>query len=202
MSTSQVSCFGIHPDESQVLWLLQYKSWANAIGLKSTCPIDVVGMRICPHNIWLSDDRPHHWAEFASLFQREILVRAMAPLPMQGLFVYRGKSNLNVLSRMCSPVAPAVTPFWSMHFRDLPKRMQLSNIQPLVLTSVQLEHTPIFSSIASQLDTFPRRMIVVPDNDFLAPAGAVEISGDFDLDPTWPWEELGAWALREHMRQQ
>ncbi len=213
-----VGYYGIHFDESRVAWLEQGRGGTNAISLREKSPFLVKlgsGRKHCNHQMPLAVPTPNdrHWDMFMSLLD-DPLVRAMLPFPKKdaGLYYIAERERLVdffvMLSRMTSPIYPAVVPFWTMEPQAVVHALGESNIQPLVLTGAKLADLVVIRQVATVALHAPRKMIISGVNEAVLSTAFQRIDThltepsryDFNELNALPWEILGAVALRKWMR--
>lgn len=218
----KINCYGIHQDAKGIRWLMQGRGSTNAIGFRQSVPFRVVlpsQQRHCNHQIPLSAPVPHdqHWEYFQRLLDDD-LVWAMLPLPKRSnscFFTYNTTDDLTVplilLAKMSSPIDPIILPIDTFTGEGLLKELQQSNLQPLIITGVKLEHMDLLKDIAIMVKQQPRKVLVVAEEpDVIPPPTYKLVETNLDKEHVLPledlvylpWEILGATVIRKYMRKE
>lgn len=214
--TIPVAHYGLHTDESGVMYLHQGRSANNFIGLRSQSPF-AVNLRKplpCPHLINAVAAVPDalHWQQFSG-WLGDPLVQAMLPIP-KGLnepIPYLPDPNgemamrLTLLSKLCSPIYPVVIPLRKLTKNTLLAELATTNVCPLVLTGVQCEDNAYVNEIALEARLLPRRVIFTGDHRVVVRAPLARISTMVSVEDEialagLPLESLGALLLRRYAR--
>lgn len=211
-----VSHYGLHSDPEGVAFLHQGRSSNNFIGLKKSSPFEVQLRRgkACPHLINQAAPVPDrvHWTQFLRLLP-DPLVQAMLPIPkdrMASIPYVNDPQNalamiLVTLSRMASPIYPAVLPLAKVTPAQVVQELSVTNVCPLVLTGAEAGDTPYLLELARESRFHPRRMIITGDSTVVVTSPLERIQTalwDFDALQlaAMPMESLGAMLLRRHAR--
>ena len=218
MSESTVSHYGIHWDPDGVAWLLQGRGGANALGLKIRCPL-VVRLQSrnphCNHMIPLAAPIPndYHWTTFMKVFTDPI-VEAMLPVPKTsgGLsYVVNGNEQLFLsvvtLSRLSSPIYPAVIPAWTLDAKKLMEEVGRTNIQTYVISGLEAKHSTLVRQLADLAALSPRKFLLMGAADVVLPPAVQRIKTailDFEYADlaSLPLENIGAGVVRRYMRRE
>jgi hypothetical protein len=211
-----VKHFGIHWTKAGVAFLQQGRGGTNAIGLKERSPYVVKLPRKsipCNHLIALAAPVPDvtHWNFFIKLFECP-LFRAFLPVPKDdaGAFYVDDPDDklsmyLVLLSKLSSPIYPPITPISTVNTGQILDELQVTNIQPFVLTRAAPEHAQLLEQIGKALPHQPRALIVTGSSDVTLPPPYRRIvptvtKWDTTELALLPLEHLGAVVARRHMR--
>jgi len=214
-----VSHYGVHWAAGSIAYIEQEKSGTNALGLPEKSPFAVQlppRSGRCNHLIALAAPKPDplHTAFLAKLVNEDSLVRAMLPVPKTGSGGFHvvdpaGKLRLHLvlLSKLSSPIFSVVRHFASMSEEKIIGELQMTNVQPLVLTGVAAGHAPVLARIGERLGKLPRSLVLAGDDDAPLPAAIQKIEtqiDSYDLADLagLPWETLGAVVVRRYMRRE
>lgn len=197
-----VSCFGVHPDRDNIPWLLQaHPPLQNAAGLAQAPDMHVsLGPTKCNHRLILREP--------TEPYPSDELVRVMLPIPKQEKTVFwvreteESIDRLSVLSQMSAPIGAVLVPFWAfLTPQAIFKALQLTNIQPLILTGLRLGDLDVVRALLGPAEASPRRLILTGQAaaEELLPARVgvletAEVSRDKD------WARLGGGWLTRWMR--
>lgn len=208
---NEVPNFGVHFVNGDIPFLLQQDN-AQSIFEDLPCPLKVIPSPVrkrCNHSIRLNqpDPEPQHLEAFERL-KDDPLLRAMLPTPaLHRGFTIENPSQvvLATLSRMSSPVATTIRPAWALEPKMILEELGITNCQPLVLINSGHSDHHITCRVASAVFGLPRTVIVATRGTPLPAAGMERISTDLDHTDltdlvTLPWEQIGAWVLRRHMK--
>jgi hypothetical protein len=214
-----VSHYGVHWANGNIAYIEQEKSGTNALGLPEKSPFIVQLPRRngrCNHLIALAAPKPDptHMEALAKLVNEDSLVRAMLPIPKTGAGGFflgdpAGKLRLHLvlLSKLSSPITSVVKPFATLNREQILDELQMTNVQPLVLTGVTAAQAPALAELTEQLASLPRSLIVTGDVELPLPPSIQTIGseiGKYDLANLagLPWETLGAVMVRRYMRRE
>jgi hypothetical protein len=214
-----VSHFGVHWANGNIAYIEQEKSGTNALGLPEKSPFVVqLPQRAgrCNHLIALAAPKPDqlHMQFLAKLINEDSLVRAMLPIPKTGTGGFyvvdpanKLRLHLVLLSKLSSPITTVVRPFPSFNEAQIIEELQLTNVQPLVLTGVVAAHAPVLARIAERLPKLPRSLVLSGQADVPLPAGIQKLASEIDRYDLadlagLPWETLGAVIVRRYMRRE
>ena len=175
MTRTTVYHYGIHTAPGGINFLEQSleKSGSNAVGLREKSPFKVKPgkSKFCNHLIPLTVPSPQDvHIEFFERLKDDPLVQAMLPVPKQrtnSWFIDDSNENILLyiicLSRMSSPVNPTVYPIWQLTLNQIIEELQTTNVQPLVLTDINSEHTDLIQKLAKSAPIQPRKLVLVGD---------------------------------------
>ncbi|MEA2781820.1 MAG: hypothetical protein QOK29_3364 [Rhodospirillaceae bacterium] len=214
-----VSHYGVHWANGNIAYIEQEKSGTNALGLPEKSPFLVQLAkrdRRCNHLIALAAPKPDpgHMEFISKLISEDKLARVMLPVPKTGVGGYyiedpacRLKLPLVLLSKLSSPIASVVRPFASLNLSQIADELQMTNVQPLVLTGVNAGDAEALKSIAEFLPSKPRTLVLTGDPGIAVPPAFDVISTGiekYDLADLagLPWETLGAVIVRRYMRRE
>jgi hypothetical protein len=214
-----VSHYGVHWASGNVAYIEQEKSGTNALGLPEKSPFVVQLPRRnarCNHLIALAAPKPDpsHMELLARLINEDSLVRAMLPIPRTGpggffLSDPAGKLRLHLvlLSKLSSPIACVVKPFASLGHEQVLDELQMTNVQPLVLTGVTAAQAPSLAPLAERLASLPRSLVLTGEADIALPPGIEKLGSEIEKHDLadlagLPWETLGAVIVRRYMRRE
>lgn len=215
---TKVNHYGVHWVDELIAYLEQEKSGSNALGLKEKSPFEVrlpKKHRHCNHLIALAAPvpDPSHWSFFQSMLTDE-LMQAMLPQPKGGgggFYINDAddslKLHLILLSKLSSPINPIVMPIFMLEVNQIIEELQLTNVQPLVLTGVKPVHTTKLNQVAETLAVMPRTLVLTGFDDVILPTGIKRITTNIqkrDINDLarLPWETLGAVVVRRYMRRE
>lgn len=130
----------------------------------------------------------------------------MLPLPKGdervSYFVDEGwvTPTLGILQRLSSPITSIVRPYWQRRTSEWLPELEVTNVQPLVLTGIEPRHTPHILRLAQAAAPLPRRLVLVghPATGTYPPIEKIRPE-PLDL-PDLPLEEIGGWVLAQWMR--
>lgn len=209
-----VETFGLHY-EGAVAWLVQGRGGANFLGLNQKCPFEGPQF-MCNHLILPAAPIPDriNWTQFLAV-ARDPLVQAMFPLPHPpGLRAYYLDDPgdqlglpLGCLSRLSSPITPVVRPAWMVKTTKIEKELKRSNIQPLVLTQMDLKCRDLLMMVAQATNYLPRTVIMTGTPDLPMPQGVTRLQTSLTQEHledliTMPLETLGATVLKRFSRNE
>jgi hypothetical protein len=214
-----VNHYGVHWANGNIAYIEQEKSGTNALGLPEKSPFVVQlpgGNGRCNHLIALAAPKPDaaHLDFLARLINEDSLVRAMLPIPKTGAGGFflvdpagRLRLHLVLLSKLSSPITRVVKPFASLSQQQILDELQMTNVQPLVLTGVTAAQAPALARLAEQLASLPRCLVLTGDADVPVPAAIQKIASEIDKHDLadlagLPWETLGAVVVRRYMRRE
>lgn len=210
--------YGIHWSDQRVAFLMQGRGGTNAIGLRERPPFNVRlpgGARHCNHQIPLANPVPndYHWDYFIELLD-DPLVRAMLPTPKVdgGVYFLEDENDslvslLVYLSKLSSPIYNVVIPVWTLTVDAIIKELQMTNVQPMVITQLEAKHSDVLAQVAKAAVYAPRKVLFSGKGDVVVPPAVKRIttqlnSGKYDVNDLamLPWESLGATVIRKYMR--
>jgi hypothetical protein len=185
--------YGLHWLPGEIAVLMQGSGPETAFGLE----IEAVriGKGRCNHRINLSAV-----ADLPDL--SDPLIQAMLPLPRQGAIPWIDKGDkqaLATLARMSSPIQPTVRPLWSMTQHMLLNELAATNVQPLVLTDIEPQHRHLVERVIALAATAPRPVLLEGSPRMPQRPGFERITTSVEIDPSLPWEAIGATVLRRTM---
>lgn len=219
-----VDRYGVHWAPGKIAFLQQGRGGANAVGLPSPSPFYVKTSRrwVCNHLIGLAGLNPAgtHFARFEALLAKDSLARFMLPLPKDADRDTRmGVGRIDaedfdadlmdvvMLSKMSSPVKIPIFRLSLTSTKTIMVELNMTDVQPLILSGVEAQHTAQVSELCAMATTAPRRLLVVAARDVPLP-GVVELTAEHQLAQEQtdliglPWESFGACVLRAYMRQE
>jgi hypothetical protein len=85
--------------------------------------------------------------------------------------------------------------------------LQMTNVQPLVLTGAAAGHAPVLARIGERVGKLPRSLVLTGDDGVPLPAAIQKIDTRIDIYDLadlagLPWETLGAVVVRRYMRRE
>lgn len=197
-----VSHYGVHRTSDGISYLHQGGAGENAVGIPNPSPFVVDLRRPCNHQIRLSE------AIDLSLFDflDDPLVQALSPVPHIQTKVYFLEASSLVytlvqeMAEMSAPIRSVVHPLW-MRGKIPLREFLMTNIQPLIITQLSPKQTGEVQQIIRASYSVPRTVVLIGDQDVVAPQPAVRIKTKLGLQHVEaPWRRLGASLLRAHMR--
>lgn len=211
-----VTHYGLHIDQG-VAYLHQGRGASNFIGLARKSPFSVQPHKNKPCNHLINTASPipdpMHWLAFTRVAE-DPLVQAMLPLPKVGAGVYFVDDpndllalKLIMLSKMTTPIQPAVRRLWMVGQTEVLNEVQMSNVQPLVLTGVATKDQPLVTELARTAAYYPRTVIFTGSPDLIISASMKRLQTKlFDVDEgelaNLPMESIGALILRRYARRE
>ncbi len=106
---------------------------------------------------------------------------------------------LGTLSRMSSPIRSIIRPLWSLTPFQLQQELLTTNVQPLVLFDIQSHHRPQLDRALTLAVNSPRPVVLVGSPMVPTRPLMERITPCVEIDPSLPWEAIGATLLRNHM---
>lgn len=211
-----VKHFGIHWTKTGIAFLQQGRGGTNAIGLKERSPFFVkLPRKSMPCNHMIAPAVPvpdvKHWNFFIKFFECP-LFGAFLPVPKEdaGAYYVDDPGNqlglyLVLLSTLSSPIYKPITPIGTLNVGAVIDELQVTNIQPFVLTLAGREHADLLEQIGTAIPRQPRRLIVTGASDVVLPPTFKRIVPTVTKWDTTdlallPLEQLGAVVVRKHMR--
>ncbi|MFZ4120408.1 MAG: hypothetical protein ACOYKM_02000 [Caulobacterales bacterium] len=185
-------------------FLLQKNGWSNALGLTDLQPPLEPRLRNvghCPHAIDLT--RPPlkelpDWADHP-------FVKAFAPTPREGkvhAVLNRGGEHDTLIYRLTnlsSPVEPLIFPIWSVNPRVLVEQLNTTNVSPLILCGVEVQHLNWVIRLLSTPSQ--RRLILICSARLPAERDVINIDPDgLSVPEHAPMALIGATLLTRWMR--
>lgn len=217
-ATSTVTHYGVHWAPGRLAYLHQGRGANNAVGVREHSPFEVRTARrwICNHLIALNavNSARGHLVKFEELISKNPLVRFMLPVPKgegASSALFRSESHerdllqVALLLKMSSPIKLPV--FWAnvANTQTLVSELGMTNVQPLVLAGVGVEHLRLARDVCREAALSPRRLLVMARPDVALP-GETDGRHLFEQDEVdlaaLPWETLGSLVLRAYMRDE
>ena len=211
MANQEVPSYGLYW-EGPIAWLVQGRGGTNFVGLKKQNPFQAPRFP-CNHLIPAAAPIPDkiHWEIFLGMKDQPVL-QHLLPVPREigdrvAFVEATGVSDpilYTTLSRLSSPIRPAVKPAWMLKIKEMPREMTSSNIQPLIITGVTQSHQPIISAISDLSTTHPRPVLLVGDDSTVLRGIPRLPRMDVDMEQLMmlPLENIGATALRRFARRE
>ena len=215
-ATSLVTHYGVHWAPGKLAYLHQGRGATNAVGVREQSPFEVRTARrwMCNHLIALNavNSARGHLVKFEELISKNPLVRFMLLVPKgagasSALLASRSHEQdllqVALLLKMSSPIKLPV--FWAnvANTQTLVSELGMTNVQPLVLAGVTVEHTAMARDVCREAALSPRRLLVIAHPDVTLP-GEIDGRHLFEQDEVdlaaLHWETLGSLVLRGHMR--
>jgi len=215
-----ISHYGIVQDHRGVKWLEQERAGTNAIGLAEKSPFVVKPKKRtlhCPHMITIVNQMPDmsHFTTYEKV-KDDPLVKLMEPWPKQqgtsGVYYLKGDTDslmlhLTLFSRLTSPVRSCVQHILQTSAQTLIDELTITNIQPLVLVGLRVEHTELIETLTRVGPTAQRNLILVGASDVPLPSGINRLETNilgFALPDMMHinWESIGAALCRRAMRDE
>lgn len=145
-----------------------------------------------------------------SRFPDDPLVDAMSPIPRSTAdqVAFLTQSDLQIvlatLARMSTPSKLPIAPFWSLKPDKIIRLLELSNVQPLVLTGVRATNKNAVDQILEAVPYLPRKLVLQGDPTLILRPEARRLSTNLAAMNTadfvsLPWEAYGAHLLKRHM---
>lgn len=215
-----VGHYGIHWTSTGVAFLEQGdpKGGANALGLREKSPFRVriqSKFKYCNHNIPLAvpNQHPKHIEMFDRLVE-DALVDTMLPIPKDegssGVYFIEDPTNsllpyIALLAQMSSPIDSIIKPIWSYPLKTIMELMEVTNVQPLVLTDAGARDTDLLDKIGKFGLSAPRTVLITGSADVVCPRSVERITttlSKFAIEDLigLPWAALGAAVTRKDMR--
>ena len=215
----QVDHYGIHWAPGRIAFLHQGEGARNAIGLGEPSPFILRGrLPACPHSILLDTPTPReHLSSFRSILASVDAARFLLPVPpplganVAYLPTINTRATLITLAqflRMSAPTRAPVQWWWGSGSRsDAQAAAHLTNVQPLVLAGLELDHIDSLLRFSAAALFEPRAVLALTHMEMPAPSGVRVISfkplADLHLldVSVLPWEAFGATVVRAVMRR-
>jgi hypothetical protein len=218
--TVQLPYYGIHEDSTGISYLFQdicpygweflglkdKRSNLSVKHLKNRCPHQInvyIAQRVLSNKIWNSFLR----------IVNDPLVQAMLPLPNGKTYHFDQRSINNptewfsCLERLSSPLHTAVKPFWAETNQMVSKKLELTNIQPLVMMDLNAGDALAARRFSDLNKTCPRTLILSCTEPLVLPKSVQSLSGSRleelislkDLI-SLPLEHIGSYLVGEHCK--
>lgn len=219
MSQLPIGHYGLHIADDSIAYLHQGKSSAsNFLGLKRMSPFQSrpEGAKACPHLINPFGPAPDrvHLDEFCKLYP-DNLFQQMLPVPKERFarIPYFNDPNNDlsmtfmILGKLCSPLVNIVQPYRALTERSILDKLALTNLAPLVLTGITTEDQASINKLVKEAQLRPRRLILAGDPMLVVREPMVRMTTImWEVDNhelvQLPMEQLGAMALRRHVRNE
>lgn len=211
---NQVNHFGLHQEDA-IAWLIQGRGGSNFVGVSKQCPFkNPKGM--CNHLIPVAAPIPDklQWEKFRTVL-KDPLVEVMLPIPRKegdrAFYIEDPYDDLSTylsnLSRLSSPINSICRPVWMIEEKDVMVELQKTNIQPWIITQMDVKKIGLLNTIAKSTNYFPRTVIITGSATIPIPKEIKKLKTkirDFPLDDliTLPMESIGATALRRYVRNE
>ncbi|WP_353640790.1 hypothetical protein [Mesorhizobium sp. WSM2239] len=189
--------------EGDIAFLIQGEKVQTAFDFEIPCPFD--------QNKDPGDHRIDLRIECdPSRFPADPLIDAMSPIPRDtgepAAFLTQQDLSiiLATLARMSTPSKLPIAPFWSLKPDKIVRLLELTNVQPLVLTGVRATNKSAVDQILEAVPYLPRKLVLQGEQTLILRPEARRISTALgDLNPadfvSLPWEAYGAHLLKRHM---
>ncbi len=218
-SNIPIGHYGVHTDEDGIGYLHQgQRNSPNFLGLQKYSPFSQkpAHNRACPHTMNVSAPMPDriHWSFFCRILD-DHLVQEMLPIPKERFasVPYLNDPNnelmlvLAVLAKLSSPIYTVVHRIDSLTEKKILDMLSLTNLTPLVLTSVRTSDQMFINKLVKEAQTLPRRLILTGESGIIVRQPMVRITTHmWDIQTealiTLPMEQLGVAVLRRHLRSE
>ena len=200
--TERITTFGVHHAEGGV-WFLEQNTSSNALGIRLQSPFHHVRPNKCNHRMSVISSEE----EFS--LPDNLLLREMLPTPkdQDGAIPFFVNSpslmtDVGKLSRLTSPVSVSevVRPIWAKNLTQSLKDLETSNVQPLVLVGVGVQHIDQLRRLCEAAIYLPRKLIFVGGQDVIPYPPIVKIPTTGAPLPNYNWADFGNWYLSKWMR--
>lgn len=216
----EVSHFGVHRTSSLSFLLQGGGNEQNAWSMGVRSPFVVTSRRSkpCNHNIQLNMTVDEEHLETFFRIAESPLVRAMLPFPREhgsrGYAFMKDHDDRNLdiamlsLSRLSSPIKNIIYPIWAESLVWLRNEVNITNVQPLVLTGVNATHHGIIDKLSDLLFTSPRTVVLSCEEKIFIDTSRIRMIETGDLSEqvddllSLPLEKIGGYLLRLFMRNQ
>jgi len=217
--TAPLSHYGVHADTDGISYLFQdlcpygweffglkdKRATRSVKHLKNQCPHQInvyLAQRVLSNKIWNSFLR----------IVNDPLVQAMLPLPNGETYHFDQTSIdnptewLSCLERLSSPLHTAVKPLWSETNQVLSKKLQLTNIQPLVLMDINAEDALTARRLHDLNKTCPRTLILSCTEQLVLPKSVKSIETQLESLTSLkdlislPLEHIGSYLIAEYCK--
>lgn len=189
--------------EGDIAFLIQGERVQTAFDFEIPCPFEP-NKDTCDHRIDL------RFEVDPSRFPADPLIDAMSPIPRDtgDPATYLTQSDLQIilatLARMSSPQRLPIAPFWSLKPDKIIRLLELTNVQPLVLTGVRGSNKNAVDQILEAAPYLPRKLVLQGDKTLILRPEARRIAttlGEANAADfvSLPWEAYGAHLLKQHM---